>query len=145
MPTSRVTPSPNLRLDAATLERVCKGRGLWWVGTDLEGILFLDGMHRCRELSELGEGGRCTAMAGTCGVLGGEADEPVDRAPRRGWHRCGCHVAMSISCPVKQHSHPFTVVALFHDSHDTCPAGPQTRVAPSQWFCFTGSLSFPLA
>lgn len=97
MPTSRVTPSPNLRLDAATLGAVCKERAV--VGwTHLEGILFLDGVDGCRKLSELAEGGGGgggAAMAGTCGVLRGEADEPVDRRPRRGWHRCACHVAKS--------------------------------------------------
>jgi hypothetical protein len=67
--------------------------------TDLEGILFLDGMDRGRKLSELGEGcggGGGAAVAGTRGLLGGEADEPLDRAPRRGWHRCRRHVAQSV-------------------------------------------------
>lgn len=54
MPTSRVTPSPNLRLDAATLRGIImREEGTWRAGTHLECILFLDGMNGCGKLSEL--------------------------------------------------------------------------------------------
>lgn len=87
MPTSRVTPSPNLRLDAATW-RGDYGEQGGNCETHLEGVLLLDSMDGRRELSELAEGSgavwmRGAAVARTGGVLGG-VDQTADGCVGRG-------------------------------------------------------------
>ena len=107
IPTSRVTPSPNLKLDAATLKHI--------IGTKLhdklapkhlESVFLLHCVHRCREFPELVKcrgvsmGRRFTTMTWTRGMLRSiyKTNYRVSCSNRR--HRSSDLVTLKLEVPI---------------------------------------------